>query len=122
VRSQTFVTILLFGVFFTLFQSADIGATGHPDKPIVIKLQDAKMPPVTFSHTTHVNKNKIECVKCHHKDPQAPKVCTTCHDKEAKGNVVMVKEAFHNTCQACHKESVAKGGTAPTKCTECHKK
>lgn len=122
-RNKTVVIVSLLGAFsFLFFGSIVICAPPHPDKPIVIKLEGAKMPPATFSHTNHMDKEKIGCVKCHHKDPQAPKACTTCHGKEAKGKAVTAKEAFHTTCQGCHKESVAKGTKAPTKCMECHKK
>ncbi len=79
------------------------------------------MAPVTFSHTSHVDKAKIDCAKCHHKDAQNPKACTECHGvKQAKDNAPLAKDAFHNQCQNCHKQ--LKGIKAPTKCNECHKK
>jgi ribosomal protein L40E len=94
----------------------------YPKQPITIKLEGAKMPPVTFSHATHVEKQKVDCVKCHHKNPQDPTACTTCHEKEAKGKTPAARDAFHTRCQTCHKEMVAKGLHSPTKCMECHKK
>jgi hypothetical protein len=97
-------------------------AAEHPKKPITIKLEGGKMPPVVFSHDIHVEKQKIDCVKCHHKDPQNPKVCTTCHGKEAKDGQPSARDAFHKRCQGCHKEMVEKGLKPPTKCMECHKK
>jgi hypothetical protein len=97
-------------------------AAEYPKEPITIKLEGAKMPPVVFSHAVHVEKEKLDCAKCHHKDPQDPKACTTCHGKEAKGAQLAAKDAFHTRCQTCHKEMVAKGLKPPTKCTECHKK
>jgi hypothetical protein len=113
---------LFMGVFLLLYASTVVYAADNPTQPLVIKVEGAKMAPVTFSHATHVEKEKLECVKCHHKDPQSPKACTTCHGKEAKGKTPTVKEAFHTQCQGCHKEMVAKGVVAPTKCNECHKK
>jgi hypothetical protein len=80
------------------------------------------MAPVTFSHDTHVEKQKIECVTCHHKNAEHPTACTTCHGKEAKGKALAARDAFHAKCQTCHKEMAAKGLHAPTKCMECHKK
>ena len=94
-------------------------------EPVKIKLEGAKMAPVTFSHATHADKAKIDCVICHHKDKDAkePANCLTCHPvKDAKDNAPLAKDAFHTRCQGCHKDNVSKGKTAPTKCNECHKK
>ena len=98
------------------------GAADYPKQSVTVKLEGAKMAPVTFSHATHVEAQKIACVKCHHKDPQKPAACTTCHGKEVKGSTPSARDAFHNRCQTCHKEVAAKGLHAPTKCMECHKK
>jgi len=114
---------LLFSCLLLLFcLSPTVNAAEHPKEPITIKLEGSKMPPVVFSHPVHVENQKIDCVKCHHKDPQDPKACTTCHGKEAKGSQPAARDAFHTRCQTCHKEVAAKGLKAPTKCTECHKK
>jgi hypothetical protein len=100
------------------FCVSSVIAADQPKAPITIKLDGAKMAPVTFPHGVH----KVDCVTCHHKDAQSPKDCTTCHGKEAKGNAPAAKDAFHTKCQNCHKDAAAKGAKAPTKCTECHKK
>jgi hypothetical protein len=97
-------------------------AAEPPKQPVTIKLEGGKMAPVIFSHAIHVEKQKIDCVKCHHKDPQNPVACTTCHEKEAKGKTPSAREAFHTRCQTCHKEMAAKGLHPPTKCMECHKR
>lgn len=108
---------------FFVFPIAFSAYAHHPEKPITIKLQEAKLAPVIFPHTSHVEKNKIECAVCHHKDPKEPKACIKCHnEKEAKGKAPMTKDAFHNRCQPCHRENLEKGLKAPTKCNECHKK
>ena len=94
-------------------------------EPLTIKLEGAKMAPVTFSHASHVDKSKVDCAVCHHKDADAknPAACTSCHAvKEAKGGASVAKDAFHGKCQGCHKDAAGKGKAAPTKCTECHKK
>jgi hypothetical protein len=113
---------LLFCLSLLFVVSPAIYAADYPKEPVTIKLDGAKMPPVTFSHATHVEKVKVECAKCHHKDAQNPKACTTCHGATAKDSRPAAKDAFHTRCQTCHKEMAAKGITAPTKCTECHKK
>jgi hypothetical protein len=91
-----------------------------PKEKLNLKAEGGKMAPVPFSHETH---KKIDCVKCHHKDPKDPKACTTCHMvKEVKNKAPVAKDAFHNLCITCHKEVAAKGTKVPTKCNECHKK
>ena len=77
---------------------------------------------MTFPHDIHVEKQKLECVTCHHKNPDNPTACTTCHGKPARGKAPAARDAFHTRCQGCHKEMVAKGVHPPTKCMECHKK
>ena len=115
--------LMLFAMLSLLSFSFAASAADFPKEPITIKIEGAKMPPVTFPHATHVDKVKVACTTCHHKDAQSPKACTTCHDpKEAKGGAPLAKDAFHEKCQGCHKESAAKGMSAPTKCNECHKK
>jgi hypothetical protein len=121
-RNKRTVLLLLFGVFFLLVASPVIYAADYPKAPGPVKIAGAKMPVVTFSHPIHVEKGKVECAKCHHKDADSPKACTTCHGAEAKGSAPAAKDAFHTRCQGCHKDAAAKGASAPTKCNECHKK
>jgi len=117
------VCALMFAMLSLFLVPFAASAADYPKEPITIKLEGAKMAPVTFSHETHVVKAKVACATCHHKDAQDPKACTTCHGpKEAKGGAPAAKDALHTKCQSCHKESAAKGVSAPTKCNECHKK
>ena len=116
IRGLLFCVLLLFCAPF------GANAAEHPKQPITVKLEGAKLAPVTFSHDTHVEKQKIECVTCHHKNPENPTACTTCHEKEAKGKTPSARDAFHTRCITCHKEMAAKGMHAPAKCMECHKK
>ena len=113
---------LLFSLSLLFLVAPAVYAADHPAGPVTIKLDGAKMAPVTFAHATHVDKLKIDCVKCHHKDAQSPKACATCHGSAAKDGTPAAKDAFHTRCQTCHKEMAAKGTAAPTKCLECHKK
>lgn len=100
------------------------GAWERPTEPMSLKLEGARLPPVPFTHTSHVEKYKADCITCHHKDkdPERPDSCLKCHDlKEVKGGAVPAMEAFHKRCLSCHEESLPKGTAAPTKCDECHK-
>lgn len=118
-----FFVVLISIIFFAFSLYTTAGAQLKAPESMVIKLDGAKLPPVSFSHKTHVEKNKLECVACHHKDPKEPQGCAKCHlVAEVKDKAPIAKDAFHKQCQACHKDSSAKGVKAPTACNECHKK
>jgi hypothetical protein len=117
--------VLAFATLFVLAALSPAFAQKAPADTVSLKLEGAKMAPVAFSHPTHVDKAKIECTVCHHKekDTKEYQSCLKCHLlKDAKDGAPLAKEAFHKQCQTCHKESVKKGVSAPTKCNECHKK
>ena len=117
---STFLSLALLAAFLIV----GIAQAAEPPKgSVVIKVDGAKMAPVTFPHAVHVDKVKVECAKCHHKEPDNPKACKTCHDiKDVKNGAPKIMDAFHKVCQTCHKEQAEKGAKAPTKCNECHKK
>lgn len=116
-RLMSALSALFFLVFFATTCYAH-----HPTQPITLKLAGAKMSGVTFSHSVHVDKLKQDCKICHHKDPEKPTKCTTCHDvKVVKDGAPVAKDAFHQNCQGCHKKEAEKGVKAPIKCNECHK-
>jgi len=122
ILSSLTLTIFIFAIFSVAGQ---VFADKQPPDPIVIKNEGAKLPPVSFSHKTHVEKSKLECIKCHHKDtnPKEPEACIKCHLlAEVKDKAPIAKDAFHKQCQTCHKDSSAMGVKAPTTCNECHKK
>jgi len=97
--------------------------------PGTVVLKGAPLGGVKFDHAKHAKMEGVKCTQCHH--PSKPEKamkgtaenCTNCHVKTAVAPMTTgVQKAFHNTCQACHKEKVAAGKPAPMKCTECHKK
>ncbi|OPY74433.1 MAG: Cytochrome c3 [Syntrophorhabdus sp. PtaU1.Bin058] len=124
-RSLPAVTLCVAAVFFVVITICTAAAQKKAPEPMILLLEGAKLAPVPFSHTTHVEKIKLDCIACHHKDknPKEPDKCVTCHLlKEVKEGAPPAKDAFHKNCQTCHKESAAKGIKAPVKCAECHKK
>lgn len=123
-RKGMFLFVVFFSMIIFVFSLYSIsGAQQKVPGPTVIKLDGAKLPPVNFSHSIHVEKNKLECVACHHKDPKEPQACVKCHlVAEVKDKAPIAKDAYHKQCQACHKDSSAKGVKAPTACNDCHKK
>ena len=122
-RGVSLLVVIFSIIFFVISLYTVVGAQQKVPEPKAIKLDGAKLPPVNFSHATHVEKNKLECVACHHKDPKEPQACVKCHlISEVKDNAPIAKDAFHKMCQTCHKDSSAKGVKAPTACNDCHKK
>jgi hypothetical protein len=75
-----------------------------------------KKSAVEFPHKVHAE--AFDCFKCHHtaKAKEDIKSCFECHGKDA--SAPSVKDAFHKSCIACHKEQ----GKGPTKCSACHPK
>ena len=115
------ITLLFFSIL--VFSIATVRTQKTPPDTIKIKIEGAKMTPVTFSHGTHAK--HIDCAVCHHKDkdPKEPGKCTICHQiKEIKEKALPATDAFHKQCQACHKENKKGGISTPTACNECHKK
>jgi hypothetical protein len=92
----------------------------------------AKPGAVTFDHEAHATTHKVACATCHHASkPGKPlqseqQACRECHTTPAKAPMkTTMQAAFHDPlarkglCVDCHKQ---KGGKAPLKCAECHKK
>ncbi len=92
----------------------------------------AKLGVVTFDHEKHAGKLSIACTTCHHPSrAQKPlaserQACRGCHTMPAAPPMkTSLQGAFHDpkgatgTCIDCHKQ---KGGLAPVKCLECHRK
>jgi hypothetical protein len=124
-RSRLIEIGLLVGLFALLAIGGYAIAEKTPPDAITLQAEGAKFGSVPFPHKVHAEKEKIDCAKCHHKekDLKEAQKCSTCHLLgEVKDNAPLVKDAFHNNCQTCHKESAEKGKKAPVKCNECHKR
>lgn len=74
-----------------------------------------KLGKVYFSHAKHQQTLKIPCLTCHHVGMDIPR-CSACHG--TKGDVIVIKDAFHKLCRGCHIEK----GSGPTECKGCHRK
>ncbi len=124
-KSRITHVFLFFPIFLFLVLALSVFAQKKAPEVMTLKVEGGKLAPVPFPHALHAEKHKIQCSKCHHKepDPTQPELCIKCHPvKDAKEGVPLFKDAYHKLCIDCHKEVVAKGNKAPTKCTECHKK
>ena len=108
------LAVIMIAVAVAVAFAASMAIAGDPPGQVMIeKGKDAKVG-VSFDHAKHAE--TIDCFKCHHasKAKEDIKSCFTCHGVDAAAP--SVKDAFHKSCQACHKAE-AKG---PTKCKECH--
>ena len=96
-----------------------------PKDVITIPKVGDKRSAVTFNHKRH--SADYACIKCHHKpkDGVANVSCLACHGKQEVGGTPDARDAFHDTCKGCHKDSVKKNpaleGKAPKECNACHK-
>jgi len=112
-------TILFTFLAFVLVVAGSLFA-GAPDSAVLT----AKNGNITFPHKAHAETMKIACATCHHglKEGAMPdKKCNDCHGVDAKA--LKAQDAFHKTCQGCHKtENEKNAKKAPVKCMECHKK
>ncbi len=91
---------------------------------------------VKFTHTKHNIDYKISCDQCHHIDLELGddvKPCAECHielkaTKKNRKSVMLLRNAYHESCIACHKEANILAGdpggfdesAPPTSCSECH--
>ena len=107
--------------FAALLAAVVIFAKETPAECNLDKVKD-KLPAVKFNHKKHVEEIKVECAACHHKNPEEPASCFSCHKKEKEGDAEKAKDAFHKLCVTCHKEKKSEDKNPPIKCMECHKK
>jgi hypothetical protein len=122
-QKNTSIIIAVLFIFTLVFNTNNASAQKTPGNTMTLRLENAKMAPVVFSHGAH--SKTINCSICHHKDKNqtGPERCETCHlVKEIKEKAPPAQDAYHVKCQACHKENAAKGVKAPTGCNDCHKK
>jgi len=94
-----------------------------------------RKPLVRFSHAIHSdNLADAGCGICHHNpDSKTGKLvyiegeelsCRECHDAQKELHKPALREAFHGSCTACHRDMIKidKHKTGPTTCGGCHKK
>ncbi len=114
---------VLLGFLLSVLMVSALFAQQTPKDQIVLKASNGD---VTFTHKNHVEKVKLECMKCHHtwkKGETSGKLCKDCHKAKAEGKTLASKDAFHNDCKKCHDDAKkAKKAAGPTGCMECNKK
>jgi hypothetical protein len=108
------LALILITIAVAMAFAAAMAVAADPPAQITIDKGMEKKSAVSFPHGKHIE--NFDCVKCHHtaKAKDDIKSCFECHGKDASAPIV--KDAFHNSCTACHKEQ----GKGPTKCKECH--
>lgn len=115
------IRLLILMCFVTLpfHVSSAVSETEIPDSITL----NAKMGPVTFPHSRHIEELKVDCAHCHHDmtDSKKPASCHACHGVSEEAPRPM--KAFHALCKECHTEkNDGEGKNAPTQCKACHKK
>lgn len=108
------LAVILIAIAVAMAFTASVAVAGEPPGKITIDKGAKLKSGVAMDHGAHAA--SIDCMKCHHaaKSKEEIKSCFECHGKDP--NAPSVKNAFHKSCTACHRE-LAKG---PTKCKECH--
>lgn len=93
-----------------------------PEEPIRIMMKSTAEN-VLFEHQGHTSEDGygIACLDCHHawdEDPEIkPMSCSECHEKDSEDPIKRF-DALHQQCIGCHEDD----GTAPTECTDCHRR
>ena len=110
------MAVILIAISVVMAFAVTMSIAADPPAQITIDKGMDKKSGVAFNHELHAE--AFDCFKCHHasKTKEEIKSCFECHGKDA--NAPNVKDAFHKSCNACHKEQ----GKGPTKCSECHPK
>jgi len=93
-----------------------------------------RRPPVDFPHAVHEESLGDEaCGVCHHEydanagrliyraDEEQP--CMACHNAQRQANKRGLRQAYHGSCTACHRQMAKESRAAgPTTCGGCHRK
>ena len=94
-------------------------AAGMADT-MVLKLDGATQPAVTFTHKAHSIDRGVACTECHHNMMEVgTPPCVSCHTLEGQGSTRKAELAYHDQCITCHK-AAPDGTSAPTACEACH--
>ena len=95
---------------------------------------ELKKPPARFSHDFHASVFEDQgCGVCHHVlDKNSGKLgyqegeelgCVDCHGRKKAGNTPALREAYHGSCNTCHRSMRNKNmKSGPITCGECHPK
>jgi len=95
----------------------------------------AGRPAVLFTHQSHMTKDGLDCLSCHHRyeskggtkenlldlgslvEGASGIACSSCHRGPAA-----LRQAYHRLCIGCHDASARRSGgaAAPRTCGECH--
>jgi hypothetical protein len=99
-----------------------------PDPPARIML-DNMAGKILFDHKAHtsVSAYGLSCIDCHHTDADTnphPEACGECHKAESaekEGKMVIKRQdAFHQQCEACHKDYDIGPVKEDDRCGWCH--
>lgn len=125
-----FTTLLFTGTIFFSFAQAQEEFYRIEHKDVFGKL---RRPAIDFAHEDHVDAlEETGCGACHHTpDETSGKLvyiedeevsCSECHTAKKDGDTPALREAFHGSCNGCHRQMIKKTENfkGPTTCGECH--
>ncbi len=69
---------------------------------------------IKFNHKSHTQDFGTKCIDCHHSGEN--KKCSTCHLQKDQGEIMKLRDAYHQQCRSCHKKT-----SGPVACGKCHK-
>ncbi len=125
-----FGLLVILGIFIFSFAQAqeEIYRIEHTDV-----FGELRRPAIDFAHEDHVVAlEEGGCGACHHApDEETGKLvyvedeevsCAECHGKKEEDGSPGLREAFHGSCTACHRNMIKEtaGFKGPTTCGECH--
>ena len=136
-RKRGFIVTVIIGVLLTSVASRSASIAQEDDYQLANEDVFGKLrrPLVRFSHVIHSeNMEDAGCGVCHHSlDSETDKIiyiegeelsCSECHGAQKENNKPALREAYHGSCTACHRNMIKidKRKTGPTTCGGCHKK
>jgi hypothetical protein len=136
-RIRRFIALIFVGLLLlsALSLTASLAQEDEYDLGATDVFGYLRRPMVKFSHAVHSDSLvDAGCGVCHHsRDDQTGKLvyiegeelsCKECHDARKENHKPALREAFHGSCTACHRDMIKtdKHNTGPTTCGGCHKK
>jgi hypothetical protein len=129
------ITIILFFLFsIVAWQSVSFAKNDETEKKPLYIFSNKQRPAPAFDHKLHEEAfDDGGCAACHHVlDEEKGKLvyveeeadaCIECHAAQAEEGLPAIREAYHESCTACHRQMIrSEKKTGPTTCGQCHSK
>ena len=136
-QKKGFYVTILIGLLLTCTVGWTVSIAQEDEYQLAYPDASGKLrrPQVSFSHAIHADKlAEVGCGVCHHSpDSETGQLvyiegeelsCSECHETRKQNHIAALREAFHGSCTACHRDLIKaeKRPSGPTTCGGCHKK